>query len=100
MRQLKSKIIHSIYTWIKMCFIIGFATFMAQRIRLSMVGSLKLKSDSVNITKKTSCLICLDRNYPYHPPKMNFMTKIFHPNIHYETGEICLEVLKEDGWSP
>ena len=41
-----------------------------------------------------------DRNYPYRPPKMNFMTKIFHPNIHFETGEICLEVLKEDSWSP
>lgn len=30
---------------------------------------------------------------------MNFVTKIFHPNIHFETGEICIEFLK-DQWSP
>ena len=27
------------------------------------------------------------------------MTKIFHPNIHFDTGEICFELLK-DKWSP
>jgi len=39
--------------------------------------------------------IRLDENYPLTAPKMNFVTKIFHPNIHFETGEICIEVLKD-----
>ena len=33
-------------------------------------------------------------NYPQNPPKVKFLTRVFHPNVHFETGEICLEVLK------
>lgn len=25
-------------------------------------------------------------DYPLTPPKMKFLTKIFHPNVHYEVG--------------
>jgi len=38
-------------------------------------------------------------SYPLAPPKASFVTKIFHPNVHFRTGEICLDVLK-DQWSP
>jgi peroxin-4 len=31
---------------------------------------------------------------------VKFVTRIFHPNIHYETGEICLDILKAQNWSP
>jgi peroxin-4 len=37
--------------------------------------------------------------YPIAAPKCKFITKVFHPNIHFETGEICFELLK-DKWSP
>ncbi len=39
-------------------------------------------------------------DYPISPPKVKFMTKIFHPNIHFTTGEICLDILKPDYWTP
>lgn len=38
-------------------------------------------------------------DYPMNPPICKFNTKIFHPNIHFETGEICHELLK-DKWLP
>eukprot|EP00808_Paulinella_micropora_P029341 g205.t1 len=37
--------------------------------------------------------------YPHSPPMVHFVTKICHPNVHFKTGEICLDVLK-DKWTP
>jgi len=38
-------------------------------------------------------------DYPLAPPKMTFVTKVFHPNVHFKTGDICLDILKKE-WSP
>jgi ubiquitin-protein ligase len=34
--------------------------------------------------------ILIPPQYPFEPPKMKFITKVFHPNISSQTGAICL----------
>ena len=42
--------------------------------------------------------ITVPSKYPLQPPVVNFVTKVFHPNVHWTTGEICIDLLKTT-WS-
>ena len=43
-------------------------------------------------------LIKFPRDYPFKPPRIQFLTPVFHPNINRK-GDICLNILR-DKWSP
>mmetsp|Transcript_9483 Transcript_9483/g.9542 ORF Transcript_9483/g.9542 Transcript_9483/m.9542 type:complete len:154 (+) Transcript_9483:170-631(+) len=94
----------------------------AKRLRKEFINlkdnhddAISLEVDEENIFKWTATLkgprdtpyegyqfkiaIQCQNDYPLTPPTMIFQTKIFHPNVHFDTGEICLDILKKQ-WSP
>ena len=43
--------------------------------------------------------ITIGDDYPFKPPKIFFITPVYHPNINLKSGAICLDILKTS-WSP
>lgn len=43
-------------------------------------------------------LLFFSESYPHEPPHVQFISKMFHPNI-YKNGDLCLDILKNK-WSP
>ena len=43
--------------------------------------------------------IKIPNDYPFKPPKVRFITRIWHPNISSDTGQICLDLLGYN-WVP
>jgi ubiquitin-conjugating enzyme E2 A len=39
------------------------------------------------------------QDYPYKAPTAYFIDRMFHPNVAYNSGEICIDILKT-AWSP
>lgn len=50
-------------------------------------------SDSPYSSGVYQLTIHFPQDYPFKPPKVTFVTKIYHPNIN-SNGAICLDILK------
>lgn len=63
------------------------------------IGTIEGPPDTPYARRRFYLDISLPFNYPYDPPEVFFSTKIFHPNVSFHGGRICLDTLSK-GWSP
>jgi ubiquitin-conjugating enzyme E2 H len=62
---------------------------------------IRLKGPKDTIYSSGSWIIRIEltSEYPYKSPSVGFETKIYHPNVDFNSGSICLNVLNQT-WTP
>lgn len=77
----------------------GIAAFPNGDSLTTWTGTLSPDDDSVYAGCVFKLGLSFPGNYPLVPPSVRFMTRVWHPNVDYPSGAICLDLLK-DTWSP
>jgi peroxin-4 len=60
---------------------------------------LKGPPDTPYVGGKYEMILRIPSDYPMAAPTASFVTKVFHPNVNFQSGEICVDILKT-GWTP
>ena len=63
--------------------------------------TLRPPAESVYHPGQYGIVVTLPVDYPFKPPAVRFVTRIYHPNITNDSkGNVCLGILKSDSWKP
>ena len=60
---------------------------------MGLVWRLLLAEDTVWEAGLFKLQLDFSEEYPTKPPKVTFLSKVFHPNV-YDNGQICLDILQ------
>jgi len=61
--------------------------------------NIKGPKDSIYESGIWNVCIQFPKEYPYKSPSVGFLTKMYHPNVDFVSGTICLNVLNKS-WTP
>ena len=67
--------------------------------KIQLKASIQAPQDTIYDGGEFQVIVQYTYNYPFKPPSVWFETKIWHPNINTETGELCIEFLRAQ-WTP
>ena len=71
----------------------GISAFPDEGNMLSWVGTINGGKDTVYEGLVYKLSLHFPNDYPFKPPKAQFVTPCFHPNVD-QHGSICLDILK------
>ncbi|OMJ78051.1 hypothetical protein SteCoe_22254 [Stentor coeruleus] len=69
-------------------------------ICVPVVFHVKSDCDSPYSNANFNTIIKVSSNYPFKPPEMFVLNKVYHPNVDLDTGAVHMRALQEHEWKP
>ena len=69
-------------------------------ICVPVVFSVKNDTNSLYYNAIFESIIKVSPGYPFQPPEMWIMNKVYHPNVDIDTGYVCMQILTHNEWKP